>query len=590
MEGKKSSSENLGQMIKELKREAQTRLDVDEALKASETRYRRLFETAEDGILILDADTEEVMDVNPFLIKMLGYSYAEFVGKKLWEIGPFKDREESKAAFQELQRKRYVRYEDLPLETSDGQLIEVEFVSNVYAVNHSKVIQCNIRNITKRKRAEKRLNHEAEWKNLLLRLYEKAPQLTDKELYEYVIEQTVRLSASTIGFFHLVAEDQKTVTLTTWNGEALKNCTASYETHYPIEQAGNWVDCFRLKRPVIYNDFPNSPNQKGLPERHTPVRRFMSIPVVEEDKVRIIFGVGNKTEEYDEHDVVQIQLVANELQRIIKQRRSEEAVKEAKNKLEERVKRRTQELRNANTVLALEIKERTQVAKLLTESEGELRILSSQLIIALEDERKRIAMELHDDISSKLAAIKFALERRLMHPSEIIYQGNKLFEDIIDTVKDTMTSIRMIMNNLRPAMIDDLGLLPTIVWFCREFRKVYDTINIANELDIEEKEIPEDLKIVIFRVIQEAMNNIGKHSEASQVRICLKRINGAIKLLVEDNGQGFDVEKKNTAHGKYKRFGLTSMKERTRQSGGSFSIESLKGKGSVIQVTWPHTT
>ena len=590
MEEKKSNSENLGQMVKELKREAQTRLDVDEALKASETRYRRLFETAEDGILILDADTEEVMDVNPFLIKMLGYSYEEFVGKKLWEIGPFKDREESKAAFQELQRKGYVRYEDLPLETSDGQLIEVEFVSNVYAVNHSKVIQCNIRNITKRKRAEKRLSHEAEWKNLLLRLYEEAPQLTDKELYEYVIEQTVRLSASTIGFFHLVAEDQKTVTLTTWNGEALKNCTASYQTHYPIEQAGNWVDCFRLKRPVIYNDFSNSPHQKGLPEGHAPVRRFMSIPVVEGDKVRIIFGVGNKTEEYDEYDVLQTQLVANELQRIIKQRLSERALKEAKNELEERVQKRTQELKNANTVLALEIEERKEVEKLLTESERELWLLSSQLITVLEDERKRVAMELHDEISAKLAAIKFNLERKLIQPLEAIEQRNKLLKDLIDSVKDTMISIRRIMANLRPSMLDDLGLLPTITWHCREFREVYDTITIANELDIEEEEIPEDLKIVIFRVIQEAMNNIGKYSEASQVRLYLKRIEGAIELLVEDNGRGFDIEKKNTASREYGGFGLTSMKERIRQSGGNFSIESLKGKGAVIRATWPDTT
>jgi PAS domain S-box-containing protein len=124
---------------------------TEEALKSSEKRYRRLFETAQDGILILDAETGQISDVNPFLVEMLGYSHEDFLGKKLWEIGAFKDIEASKAAFLELQSKGYVRYNDLPLETKDGRPMAVEFVSNVYLVNHHKVIQCNIRDITERK-------------------------------------------------------------------------------------------------------------------------------------------------------------------------------------------------------------------------------------------------------------------------------------------------------------------------------------------------------------------------------------------------------------------------------------------------------
>lgn len=123
----------------------------EESLKISETRYRRLFEAAQDGILILDAETGQISDVNPFLTEMLGYSHEDFLGKKLWEIGPFKNMEASKAVFLELQRKGYVRYRDLPLETKDGRSVAVEFVSNVYLVDHHKVIQCNIRDITERK-------------------------------------------------------------------------------------------------------------------------------------------------------------------------------------------------------------------------------------------------------------------------------------------------------------------------------------------------------------------------------------------------------------------------------------------------------
>ena len=123
-------------------------------LKESELRYRRLFEAAQDGILILDAETGAIADVNPFLVNLLGYSREEFVKKKLWEVGAFKDVEASQSAFEALQENEYIRYEDLPLKMKNGRLIQVEFVSNVYLVNHKKVIQCNIRDITERKHAE----------------------------------------------------------------------------------------------------------------------------------------------------------------------------------------------------------------------------------------------------------------------------------------------------------------------------------------------------------------------------------------------------------------------------------------------------
>ena len=128
-----------------------------ELLQSSERRYRRLFEAAKDGILILNADTGAITDVNPYLIEMLGYPAEEFLGKELWEISPFKDIAANQDTFEELKREEYVRYEDLPLQSSSGQLIDVEFVSNVYNAGSTRVIQCNIRNITERKRTEKAL-------------------------------------------------------------------------------------------------------------------------------------------------------------------------------------------------------------------------------------------------------------------------------------------------------------------------------------------------------------------------------------------------------------------------------------------------
>ena len=128
---------------------------LEQEMTSSELRYRRLFEAAQDGILILNAETGEIVDVNPFLLNMLGYSKQGIIGKKLWEIGFFKDIEVSQQAFKVLQAQGYVRYEDLPLKTRDGQSMQVEFISNRYTVNGEQVIQCNVRDITDRKKTER---------------------------------------------------------------------------------------------------------------------------------------------------------------------------------------------------------------------------------------------------------------------------------------------------------------------------------------------------------------------------------------------------------------------------------------------------
>jgi len=193
-----------------------TNTDVDvfqrmnEALKASEVRYRRLFESAKDGILILDAETGMVADVNPYLIAMLGFSYEEFRGKAIWELGFFRDVVENAENFSVLQDKEFIRYENLPLKTADGKQVDVEFISNVYLVNDKKVIQCNIRDQTARVHAEaavRQLNASLE-----LRVIERTAQLemANKELeaFSYSVSHDLRAPLRAVdGYSQAVLED-----------------------------------------------------------------------------------------------------------------------------------------------------------------------------------------------------------------------------------------------------------------------------------------------------------------------------------------------------------------------------------------------
>ncbi len=287
---------------------------------AAHDKYIRLYDLAPSGYYTLSRKGE-IIELNLAGALMLGKDRSHLVNKHFH----FFISNDTQEVFNHFLEKLFINNTkescEVTLTTSGNQPVFVH-LSGIATKGGSQCFVTAV-DITIRKNAELALRKEAERNSLLLGLFAKATALSDKELYDMALDVAVKITDSKIGFFHQVGDNQQEINLTTWNDEARKNCTTVFDNHYPLDKAGNWADCIRQKKAVVNNDYPASPNKKGLPEGHSPVGRLMSIPVIHDEKVRLIFGVGNKSSDYTDLDVIQIQAVANELYKILEKRKVE---------------------------------------------------------------------------------------------------------------------------------------------------------------------------------------------------------------------------------------------------------------------------
>lgn len=235
-----------------------------------------------------------------------------------------------------------------------------------------------------------------------------------------------------------------------------------------------------------------------------------------------------------------------------------------------------------------DITRRKQAEEALLQSRRELRRLSSRLLSAAEQERKRMARDLHDSIGQHLTAIKFNAENILT----LLDQGREdmavhALKTGIPVIRQTIEEVRRIIMTLRPTVLDDLGIIATISWFCREFQQIYRHISVEQVIGLQESEVPAELKIVIYRLLQEALHNVAKHSGADHVRVELRKDRKKLRLTVTDNGRGFDPAALPVRDEKTGGIGLVGMRERTEFSGGRFRVAAAPEQGTRISASWP---
>ena len=222
----------------------------------------------------------------------------------------------------------------------------------------------------------------------------------------------------------------------------------------------------------------------------------------------------------------------------------------------------------------------------IKESEDRLHQLANKLIRSQESERKRVSGELHDGLGQLLSALKYQIESVVLESSKTSKKRKNdiVINSVLNNITTALSELRRISVDLRPSILDDLGLVMTLRWFANEFSNIYTELNVDLYIDISESDVSDENKNIIYRIVQESMNNIAKHANAKNIFIHLTKSDSGILLRVTDDGCGFDIKK--TKRNKKSGVGLKSMEERAVNSGGEFKMNSIELSGTVVQVFW----
>ncbi len=517
----------------------------EDAVRVSEIRYRRLFEAAHDGVLLMDPATRKITDANPYMTKLLGYTHEELVGKELFEIGLLEDEAASQEMFRNLKNDHQVRYEDLPLESEGGRHQEVEVVANLYQENGRPVIQCNIRDITQRKQAEDALRrNEALFSGLIVQ----APVGVLVLDAGFRLQQANPVSLKTFSNIdRLIGRDFAEILRILWP----KRVAAQTMAHFR--------HTLKTGEPYRTPDFTHRRRDIGLKEIYEWQIERVTLPAGEYGVVCFFNNITERIKADSAQRRLDLMAASNlKLKREIVHRLAVE-----------------EKLRETESVQGSLLKKSLQ-------QQIELRGMSHKILHAQEDERRRISRELHDVIAQTLVGINVHISALAQETTAELGSIQQRIADTHQMVERSVEIVHQFARELRPTVLDDLGLIPALQAFLKGFMETTG-IRVSLKISPSIEESSENLRITFYRIIQEALTNVAKHAKASMVEICIQRLADSTSLKITDNGHGFEI-KENIPPKQNKRLGLLGMRERAEMVGGVFSIESAIGEPTTIEV------
>ena len=491
--------------------------------------------------------------------EFLGFPEARLIGKTDFDFFPREEAEIHRSDdIQVMESEQAMSRE----EQNTGQKGKKwHLVSKIPFVEHGRVqgVLIVVRDITRHKQeqAYRRLNERR--LDLLLALNREASMLDERELCSRALDIAVEVTESRVGYLHLVNEDQETISLMAWNQEALQHCTAAYDSHYPLSAAGIWADCARRHRPVIHNDYLHAPGRKGLPEGHFPLHRHMSVPVVEDGQVGMIIGVGNKENPYDDHDVRQLESIADEVQKFITRRRAEAALKLAKQKAEQANRAKSVFLANMSHELRTPLNGILGYTQILL-SDPRLDAEFQDKIQVIEHAGEHLLTLINDVLDlSKVEAGKLELQ-----PQEIHLQG--FFDEVAQLFNMRAEQKDLLFHYERCQFSNEGGEhgLPTLI-------------------HADEKR----LRQVLLNLLSNAM----KFTEQGQVTLKVSYLDSVMRVEVVDSGRGITTEDLEVIFEPFRQvgdqqhyegtgLGLPICRKLVRMMGGELSVESTLGQGS----------
>ncbi|HRY15809.1 MAG TPA: EAL domain-containing protein, partial [Candidatus Competibacteraceae bacterium] len=303
-----------------------TQKAMEDVLRNNEAQYRAVIETSLDGFWMIDMQGR-LLEVNDAYVRQSGYSRQELLSMHITDLETRKSPDETAVHLDAILREGGALFETLH-RARDGTLWPAE-INTAYWPTAGGRLFCFIRNIHQRQRSQALLKAR-------LHLSELALHSTLDELLQAALDTAEQLTHSQIGFFHFVNPDQERLTLQTWSTRTLRETCAAQglaELHYPISQAGVWVDCVRQHQPVIHNDYPHLLHRQGLSEGHAPLIRELAVPVLRNRLIVAVMGVGNKPNDYTSEDVEAVNQIASMIMDIVERKRAEEARREAETRL-----------------------------------------------------------------------------------------------------------------------------------------------------------------------------------------------------------------------------------------------------------------